>query len=47
MSFWNPYELSSDAPWNLKRVLHLHRPWYSGRPGMRFSETCRPPSIAC
>jgi uncharacterized protein (DUF1800 family) len=25
VSFWNPYEPSSDAPWNLKRVLHLHR----------------------
>ncbi len=25
MSLWNHYEPSSEAPWNLKRVLHLHR----------------------
>jgi uncharacterized protein (DUF1501 family) len=25
MSLWNQYEPSPDAPWNLKRVCHLHR----------------------
>src|SRR5215475_380771 len=22
---WRPYEPSADAPWNLRRVVHLHR----------------------
>jgi hypothetical protein len=25
MSLWNRYEPSPDAPWNMKRVVHLHR----------------------
>src|SRR5262245_10151350 len=25
MSAWSPYQSTSDAPWNLQRVVHLHR----------------------
>ncbi|MBI3864384.1 MAG: DUF1800 domain-containing protein [Planctomycetia bacterium] len=25
MSFWNHFEPTADAPWNLRRVVHLHR----------------------
>ena len=25
MSNWNPYQPSSTVPWNVKRVVHLHR----------------------
>ena len=25
VSVWTPYEPDDDAPWNLRRVVHLHR----------------------
>ena len=25
MSVWNPYQPTNGAPWNVERVVHLHR----------------------